>query len=204
VSAVYDLEFRQVAGGSWVLSGEHPDDFGEAMAACQRLAGAWKGARLGDGWVTLHEWDATATTVPVRFEAPGHGTGCQCGECGCRAAHQRGEHHDHVCGHRVCRRCGDCEDCNQADDDESHGRYIAILVEQASERIALMLRELAKTGNAVRELTSSAVYDIELAESSDGADLKAALTDAGRSLRSARRIIEARKLLLGEAVPGGE
>ena len=91
------------------------------------------------------------------------------------------------------RRPQDCEDRER---EEAHGRYIEILVRNASDRIEAALYDAAKAVKDIRELMSNEVYDIELAESADGADAIADLDDAARSLRRARRIIRDRQRLL--------
>lgn len=53
-----------------------------------------------------------------------------------------------------------------------------------------------EAGRKLRELTSNAVYDVELAEGYTGRDALSELDDALRSLRNAERIIAARARLL--------
>lgn len=88
----------------------------------------------------------------------------------------------------------DCEDCKQ---EEAESRYLVTVVGRLGDRVDDALAEVAKAEKALAELMTS-LYDIELIESSDGADLGAELADAARSLRRARRIVAYRKGLLGD------
>lgn len=86
-----------------------------------------------------------------------------------------------------------CDDCKQ---EEAEGRYLVTVVDRLGDRLTDALAEVAKAAKALEELMTD-LYDIELVESSDGADLGADLADAARSLRRARRIVADRKRLLG-------
>jgi hypothetical protein len=92
-----------------------------------------------------------------------------------------------------------CEDCKQ---EEAEARYLVTVVDRLGDQVADAVASIAKAAKTLAELMAD-LYDIELVESSDGDDLKADLADAARSLRRARRIVQARKRLLAE-VPGGQ
>lgn len=87
-----------------------------------------------------------------------------------------------------------CEDCEQ---EEAEGRYLVTLVDRLGDQVTDAVASIAKAAKTLAELMTD-LHDIELVESTDGADLGAELADAARSLRRARRIVEARKRLLGD------
>lgn len=86
-----------------------------------------------------------------------------------------------------------CEECKQ---EEAEARHLVAVVDRLGDRLTDALAEVAKAAKALGELMTD-LYDIELVESTDGADLGADLADAARSLRRARRIAAERRRLLG-------
>lgn len=126
---------------------------------------------------------------------PGHPAGCSCGECGCRRAHLEGAHQGDDCQHGTCLICTGCTECEERERELAHDQYIDYLVKMLDESV----RDAAATvGNATKwlqELTSPAVYDIELTEGADGGDALDDLAAAARLLRNVRRIVCERKRL---------
>lgn len=129
---------------------------------------------------------------------PGHPAGCSCGECGCRRAHLEGAHQGDDCQHGICLICTGCAECEEREREEYHAGYIADLVASLDQKVADALTATNHADGGLRELTSNRVYDVELAESTVGADMLAELADAARHLRNAKRIIEWRVGLFKE------
>lgn len=94
-----------------------------------------------------------------------------------------------------CPHGRDAEDCEACWGDADNAAEIRILIADADSAMAKAVTATYQVHGAIEKLVSSRVYDVELAEG-DGGDAIAELDQAARSLRNARRIIDARKRLL--------
>lgn len=90
------------------------------------------------------------------------------------------------------------QQCDQCWGDAENASEIATLIARADDALAKALLATGAARRAVEELTSSRVYDIELAEGTEGPDAVAELERAALSLRHAHRIIAWRKRVLAE------
>jgi hypothetical protein len=124
---------------------------------------------------------------------PGHPAGCSCGECGCRRAHLEGAHEGNQCDHGTCLICAGCRECEQEAEYALHDAEIRDLIATADGALVRALTATGQARGAIEDLISNRVYDIELAEGSEGPDAVAELLRAALSLRHAHRIIAARK-----------
>ena len=95
-----------------------------------------------------------------------------------------------------CHHFRDPENCNRCEDERAHDKVIESLVTNLDLFVAEARAHVREAVAALRELTSSHVYDIELAEGSDGSDGLEELADADRHLRNVYRIVRDRKRLL--------
>lgn len=89
----------------------------------------------------------------------------------------------------------DCEDCWRDADNLAEIRDLII---RADDALVQALTSAARARAAVEDLISNRVYDIELAEGTEGPDAVAELHRAALSLRHVHRILAARKRLLSE------
>jgi hypothetical protein len=99
------------------------------------------------------------------------------------------------CIHAERRAPGDCDQCWSDAENESE---IASLIARADDALVTALKATGQARSAIGELTGSRVYDIELAEGTEGPDAAAELERAALSLRHAHRIIAHRKRILAE------
>ena len=76
-----------------------------------------------------------------------------------------------------------------ADAEADHFREIDDLRDKLSSAIIRAQCEINTARHALDELTSNRVYDVDLAETSDGTDIGAFLDDARRFLRAAGRLV---------------
>lgn len=88
-----------------------------------------------------------------------------------------------------------CEECWA---DAENAAEIRQLVASADDALAKALIATGTARRAIEELCSSRVYDIELAEGTEGPDAVAELERAALSLRHAHRVIANRKRILAE------
>ena len=89
-------------------------------------------------------------------------------------------------------------ECDQCCADAENATEIRRLILRADDMLAVAMKATGQARSAIEELTSSRVYDIELAENAEGQDAVAELERAGLSLRHAHRIIAWRKRVLAE------
>lgn len=81
---------------------------------------------------------------------------------------------------------------------EDHESYIESLNGDLSDHIQAALRAVTDATRVLRELTSNPVYDVELAEGTEGADADAELATAARALRNVARIVAERNRLMND------
>jgi hypothetical protein len=203
------FEIRVRSGGlcpeSWMTIEDKPADIEQARKlACRWSQGlAQPGGTIPAEVLVVGQWGPVDRWLDGHRAAlesltPGHPGGCTCGECIVRWEHREGKPGHKPCGHGICPLCDICLECEAREREEAHANYIAVLVKDLGQHVDDALSELAKASWTLLELTSNEVYDIELAESSDGADALADLEDAARAARRARRIVRDRQRLLVE------
>ena len=93
---------------------------------------------------------------------------------------------------------GKPEDCDKCWQDADNWAEIGRLVARADDALVKALTSAGQARAAIESLISAQVYDIEMAEGTDGPDAVAELHRAALSLRHAHRIIAHRKRLLAE------
>jgi hypothetical protein len=99
------------------------------------------------------------------------------------------------CIHAEGRAPGDCDACWR---DAENGSEIASLIARADDALVTALKATGQARTAIEELASNRVYDIELAEGTEGTDAEYELERAALSLRHVHRIIAHRKQILAE------
>jgi hypothetical protein len=97
-----------------------------------------------------------------------------------------------------CDHFRDPENCNECEDERARDKVIESLVVNLDLFVNEARANVRKAAEALRELTSSHVYDIELAEGSDGHDGLEELAATDGHLRNVYRIVRERKRLLKE------
>lgn len=86
--------------------------------------------------------------------------------------------------------------------DAENAAYIGELIARADDALVQALTATGKARGAIEELVSDRVYDIELAEGTEGPDAVAELHRAALSLRHAHRIIARRRQIAAEQEAG--
>jgi hypothetical protein len=133
-----------------------------------------------------------------------HGTAIwvygECEQCAEEVA-ERHKGHGHAEYPQFCPLCRDDQDEWQADIEADHAAEIDGLTCTLALAADDAERVIAQALGALTELVSDRVYDIELAEGSDGADAKAELEAAARAIRHVKRIAAHRREVLLAADP---
>jgi len=115
-------------------------------------------------------------------------------------------HHDPGAGESgpvppLCyHRGGDTRDptsCEECENDQNHDKTVRHLLGELAGHVHDATVHVAHAYQPISELTGR-FYDIELAESADGQDIKDELTVAARALRNVERAVKGRALLLAE------
>ena len=101
--------------------------------------------------------------------------------------------------------CGPCRVLREADEREletQHWAEIDSLTCEFASKVEEAIRAVYETHRAVAELTGNRVYDVEMAEGSEGGDALRELDAAAFALRNVRRIAKWRRdRILAESAP---
>lgn len=99
-----------------------------------------------------------------------------------------------------CHHFRDPADCDECAREREHGQRIEFRVKMLAEAVGDAERAVGSALGNLRELTDGEAWYIELAESTDGGDMRDDLDAAMRLLRNVRRLANEHKRLLREIV----